>query len=287
MFITTKAEFIWDSSLSKYVEVSNDGYEYNGEVAQCHGDHSTNTDIGDSNPYDPNYDFPQFSYWQTAHASLHDTTGWPEPQQDFDELSLMDFTTMTGEEIMLALGYDPTDVEKYGEFIPEYEGWRENIAMEEFNITEGIYDVQAGQLGNKARGLAEDYATKTATTGMEMESTLGQGEQSLYNLYEQGEQVTSGGLGVRGGLSKRSRKGIVGQTSSALEQLGGKQRGITNTYETGIRDIQAESDILGGKRELNALDYSAEMADIYSGQKDDVWAYLTNLLLTYDVNPNE
>ena len=33
MFITTKAEFVWDKELEKYVEVHTEGFEYEGELA--------------------------------------------------------------------------------------------------------------------------------------------------------------------------------------------------------------------------------------------------------------
>ena len=41
MFITTKAEFVWDKDLKKYVEVHTEGYEYDGELALAQSPYQT------------------------------------------------------------------------------------------------------------------------------------------------------------------------------------------------------------------------------------------------------
>lgn len=278
MFITTKAEFIWDSSLSKYVEVSNDGYEYNGEVSKCHGDHSANPDLGESNPYDPNYDFEQFSYWQTTHSAVHggnmdlDETGG-------DDLTMQDFVDLSGEELMEEMGYDPADVEKYGEFVPEYDPWREEFALDRRDLERDIGALKTSQLAGRGEALKKSFGFQMEDIQQKMGGALGQGEQSLYNIYTQGQQVAAGGLGGRSGISRRARRGISGEVGAALGGFRSQGLQMENQLLASLSDLSTEAGILKFKDDLSALDYQEDITGARAEHTDEVWDYLRSLLM--------
>ena len=292
MFITTRAEFVWDKNLKQYTEVYTDGYEYNGVISKCHGDHS-GTDIGEGNPYDPNEtgQFYQFQGWNTTHNNYHSSTGAETGMGDSsgsgDGLTLYDFTTMSGDDIMRALGYAEDDVTKYSEFVPKPEEWREAYILEEYETTEDIYDFKEISHKNKMRGLEESYGATTSRLEGEAEGTLSQGEQNLFSLYEQGQQIAGGGLGMRKGMSERSRAGLVSQTKGAMDVLGGRQIEASNIYQTGMTDTMADLGELSKKRDLNLMNYNFNIQEARQTQSDDVYAFLSNLMLNYDIQPEE
>ena len=285
MFITTKAEFIWDSSLSKYVEVSNDGYEYDGEVLKCHGDHSgsdfLDEELAEENPYDPNASSIStrlFGTWQGEHNAFHggdmdlDETGG-------DDLTMQDFIDMSGEELMEEMGYDITDVEKYGEFVPQYDPWREEFAGQRRGIEQDIGALKTAQLAGRGESLKKSFGFQMEDIQQKMGGALGQGEQSLYNIYTQGQQVAAGGLGGRSGISRRARRGISGEVGAALGGFRSQGLQMENQLLASLSDLSTEAGILQFKDELSALDYQEDITGAQSAHRDEVWDYLRSLLM--------
>ena len=109
MFITTKSEFIWDGE--KYVETHTEGYEYEGELALA-GGHKYGSYRDDDD---------QDIYPTTT------TTGSSGP-------SLQDLTSKDIATLMADMGFDPTDIEKYAGYIPEFDPWKADYAQEEKGI---------------------------------------------------------------------------------------------------------------------------------------------------------
>ena len=104
MFITTKAEFIWDGE--QYVEVHTEGYDYEGELDLA---------ITDKEQIVSQY-------------GLLDSRGTHTP-------SLWNLINMNVDDVLKWMGYSDTDIDKYGYMVPEYDPYEENIARDEYDLT--------------------------------------------------------------------------------------------------------------------------------------------------------
>ena len=119
MFITTKAEFIWDGE--KYVETYTEGYEYEGEIALLDLEDDLSSSSGGT-------------------GGTGGTGGYGGP-------SLYDLTNKDIASIMKDMGFDPEDIEKYAGYIPEFDPWKAEYAEEEKGIGMARIGIEEKELG--------------------------------------------------------------------------------------------------------------------------------------------
>ena len=208
--------------------------------------------------------------------------------------------------------------DKYKEYAPTYDDWKEKYIQQDYDYAGQEYGL-AGEL----YGMAQDRATfeksqrqqqrSSAETGlqrqltgmgMQMGGTLSQAQESAYDIFGQGEQVASGGLGTRSGLTRRAMKGIEGSTQRGL--MGQAMSGLEakSQYENTLANLA--SGAFGSAQQLEqagisyeaagisydkaATDRNRAMEGLTSDYEDEMYDYLLMLgqmdIWSSNVNPN-
>ena len=179
--------------------------------------------------------------------------------------------------------YDPTSEfrsmfegidEKYLQFAPTYDDWKEKYIGAEYG-----YQGQEYGLAGELYGMAQDRATfekaqrgdrrggaetklqrQLTGMGMQMGGALSQAQSSAYDIFGQGEQVATGGLGARSGLTRRAMRGVESSTQRGL--MGQAMSGLEAKSQYQGTLAQLASDAFGSAQQLQQSGISYEAAGI-------------------------
>jgi len=208
--------------------------------------------------------------------------------------------------------------DKYKEYAPTYDDWKEKYIQQDYDYAGQEYGL-AGELYGMAqdratfeksqrqqqRGGAETTLQRQMTgMGMQMGGTLSQAQESAYDIFGQGEQVASGGLGSRSGLTRRAMKGIEGSTERGL--MGQAMSGLEakSQYENTLASLA--SGAFGSAQQLEqagigyesagidydraATDRNRAMEGLTHDYEDEMYDYLLMLgqmdIWSSNINPN-
>ena len=222
MFITTKAEFIWDGE--KYVETHTEGYEYEGELALA--------DIEDD--------------LDTIVTTPTEVSGGP---------SLYDLTSRDIASIMKDMGFDPEDIEKYAGYIPEFDPWKAGYAEEEKGVGMARIGIEEKELGLQ-RKLTEDlFGFGQQALSQQMFGAAQTGEQSLYQASQQGAAVEAAGLGKRTGITDRGKQAAMSQYGGQMETLALQGLEQETKYQASLEQLGYELETLGLEQSMLDIDY--------------------------------
>ena len=254
MFITTKSEFIWDGD--KYVETHTEGYEYEGELS-----------LADDIDYEEQYE------------NTTTTTGSSGP-------SLQDLTSKDIATIMSDMGFDQTDIEKYAGYVPEFDPWKSDYALEEKGIGLSRIGIEKQDLRTQ-RKLTEDlFGLGQQSLQNQMFGTAQAGEQSLYQSYQQGAALESAGLGKRSGISNRSKSAAMSQYGGQMESLALQGLEQEAKYQSSLDQLSSQLSSLGLEEEMIDIDYRRDVESEKRQYEDDFWEFMTFLKSEFDVGFN-
>ena len=254
MFITTKAEFVWDGE--KYVEIHTEGYEYKGDLALA--------DIED--------DLEE----QERHTGASGNYGSVMP-------SLYDLTTKDIGSIMSDMGFSSDEIKKYAGYVPTYDPWKEEYAAEELALGKERIGMEKSGI-KRQRELSSDlYGIGQQSLMQQIGASTDTGEQSLYGMFQQGAAVQSGGLGQRVNITGRGRKSAIEQSaqqasSFALQGLEQQRR-----YESSMDDFQSQLQMAGLQERGLDIDYRKDVEASQRAYEDEFWDFMTFLKTEFDI----
>ena len=255
MFITTKAEFIWDGE--KYVETYTEGYEYEGEIALLDLEDDLSSSSGGT-------------------GGTGGTGGYGGP-------SLYDLTNKDIASIMKDMGFDPEDIEKYAGYIPEFDPWKAEYAEEEKGIGMARIGIEEKELGLQ-RKLTEDlFGFGQQALQQQMFGAAQAGEQSLYQASQQGAAIESAGLGKRTGISDRGKRAAMSQYGGQLETLALQGLEQETKYQASLEQLGHQLDTLGLERQMLDVDYRRDVESEQRQYEDEFWEFMTFLKSEFDV----
>ena len=250
MFITTKAEFIWDGE--KYVETHTEGYEYEGELALA--------DIEDD--------------LDTIVTTPTEVSGGP---------SLYDLTSRDIASIMKDMGFDPEDIEKYAGYIPEFDPWKAGYAEEEKGFGMARIGIEEKELGLQ-RKLTEDlFGFGQQALSQQMFGAAQTGEQSLYQASQQGAAVEAAGLGKRTGITDRGKQAAMSQYGGQMETLALQGLEQETKYQASLEQLGYELETLGLEQSMLDIDYRTDVESEQRQYEDEFWEFMTFLKSEFDV----
>jgi len=259
MFITTKSEFIWDGD--KYVETHTEGYEYEGELSLAYGQ-------------DDLYS-REDQYGQSTSTSTS-TTGSTGP-------SLQDLTSKDVATLMADMGFDPSDIEKYAGYIPEFDPWKADYAAEEKGMGLARIGIEKQELSSQ-RKLTEDlFGLGQQSLQKQMFGTAQAGEQSLYQSYQQGAAVESAGLGKRTGITDRSKSTAMSQYGGQMESLALQGLEQEAKYKSSLDQLSYQLSSLGLEEQMIDIDYRKDVESEQRQYEDEFWEFMTFLKSEFDV----
>ncbi len=165
-------------------------------------------------------------------------------------------------------------IEEYKDFAPTYDDWKEkyiqqdyDYAGQEYGLAGELYGMaqdratfERAQRGQRREGAATNLQRQLTGMGMQMGSTLAQAQESAYDIFGQGEEVASGGLGTRSGLTRRAMRGIEQSAERGLagQAMSGLQ--AKSQYESTLADLAAGA--FGSAQQLQQAGISYESAGI-------------------------
>ena len=259
MFITTKSVFIWEGD--KYVETHTEGYEYEGELSLAYGQ-------------DDLYS-REDQYGQSTSTSTS-TTGSTGP-------SLQDLTSKDVATIMADMGFDPSDIEKYAGYIPEFDPWKSDYAREEKGMGLARIGIEKQELSSQ-RKLTEDlFGLGQQSLQKQMFGTAQAGEQSLYQSYQQGAALESAGLGKRSGISDRSKSAAMSQYGGQMESLALQGLEQETKYQSSLDQLSHQLSSLGLEEQMIDIDYRRDVESEQRQYEDEFWEFMTFLKSEFDV----
>ena len=259
MFITTKAEFIWDGD--KYVETHTEGYEYEGELALA----GIEEDLEE-----------QERLSETGGGTGGGTGGYGGP-------SLYDLTSRDIASIMKDMGFDTKDIEKYAGYIPEFDPWKAGYAKEEKELGESRIGIEEKELGLQ-RKLTEDlFGFGQQALQQQMFGAAQTGEQSLYQASQQGAAVEAAGLGKRTGITERGKRAAMSQYGGQMETLALQGLEQETKYQASLEQLGYELDTLGLEKSMLDIDYRRDVESEQRQYEDEFWEFMTFLKSEFDV----
>ena len=212
--------------------------------------------------------------------------------------------------------------EKYLQYAPTYDDYMEKYIGAEYDLKGQEYGL-AGEIFGMAQDRSafekgeRDRLRQSATdslslslTGMgrQMGSTLASSQDSAYNIFSQGEQVASGGLGTRSNLTSKAMENIESSTESTL--MGQAMSGVQakSTYQDTLAGISGQALSSAQALEQAGISYEAagisydragiqrdkQMENLVQDYEDEMYDYLLMLGQNFDiwggdggsVNPN-
>ena len=246
MFITTKAEFIWDGE--KYVETHTEGYEYEGELELAivgEGGGGSGSDYGG---YGEGTEFP----------TLEDLLG-------------MDISS-----IFSKMGFTDAEVSDYDYMVPEYDPYLSNLALDEYNL-----DLES--IGLKQEGYEAQMETSTSLYDLTRESQSADlysvsqaGEARGTQAYGQEAAAFAGGLGGTrarriGGMGREAIETGV-ETESDRIRRAGEQSKVQ--YESAIDTSEREIEALQVSRSASLLDYEKTVGTLERNFETEFWDFI-------------
>jgi hypothetical protein len=201
--------------------------------------------------------------------------------------------------------------EKYLEFAPTYDSWKEKYIGGEYDLQGQEYGL-AGELygmaqersifekGERDRGresASDTLAFSLRGMGQQMGSTLASAQDSTYDIFSQGEQVASGGLGTRSNLTKKSMKSVEDTTERSLMSQAMTGIGAKSAYEDTLASISGQAFSSAQALEQSGISYEAagisydragmqrdkQMEGLVKDYEDEMYDYLLMLGQNFDV----
>ena len=247
MFITTKAEFIWDGE--KYVETHTEGYEYEGELELAivgeGGGGTGNTGYGGS------------------------TGGVSFP-------TLEDLLGMDIGSIFSGMGFKDEEISDYDYMVPEYDPHFANLAFDEYTL-----DLES--IGLKQEGFESQMETATNLYDLTKESQSADlysvtqvGEAKGYEAFGQESAALAGGLGGTRArrLSRMGKEAIETgvETESDRIRRAGEQSKVQ--YESAIDESERAIDALEISRQASLFDYEKTVGTLERDYEEEFWDFI-------------
>ena len=251
MFITTKAEFIWDGE--KYVEVHTEGYEYEGELELAGAD-------------DDDY------------TSGSSTTTGGEGGPSLDDLMNKDVA-----QIMKEMGYSSEDIEKYSGYAPEFDPWKSGYAQEAYDVNLTRMDLEQSGI-ETSRKLTEDlFGLSQQNLTQQMFGATQAGEQSLYGAFQQQSAIGGAGLGQRSNITNRMKSEAMSQYGTQMDTLGLQGLEQESKFTAQMDDYTNQLSMLETDRGMADIDLRKDVESEQRQYEDDFWEFMTFLKTNFDV----
>ena len=201
--------------------------------------------------------------------------------------------------------------EKYLQFAPTYDDYMEKYIGAEYDLQGQEYGL-AGEIYQMAEDRAvfetderDRQRTSASDTlslslrgmGQQMGSTLASAQDSAYNIFSQGEQVTSGGLGTRSNLTTRAMSSIEDSTQASLmnQAMSGIQ--AKSNYEDTLSNLSGQAFSSAQALEQAGISYDAagigyeragikrdqQMEGLVKDYEDEMYDYLLMLGENFDI----
>ena len=201
--------------------------------------------------------------------------------------------------------------EKYLQFAPTYDDYMEKYIGAEYDLQGQEYGL-AGEIYQMAEDRAvfetderDRQRTSAADTlslslrgmGQQMGSTLASAQDSAYNIFSQGEQVASGGLGARSNLTTRAMSSIEDSTQASLmnQAMSGIQ--AKSNYEDTLANLSGQAFSSAQALEQAGISYDAagigyeragikrdqQMEGLVKDYEDEMYDYLLMLGENFDI----
>ena len=197
--------------------------------------------------------------------------------------SLYDLTTKDIGSIMRDMGFSEDEISKYSGYAPTYDPWKEEFAAEEKLLAERRLDIEKTGLGRE-RELTEDlYGIGKQSMQRQIFGVSQAGEQSLYDVFQQGSAIESAGLGARSSLAKRGRKSVIGQTSQQSEMIGLQGLEQTKRYESALEGFDDRLDMIGIEEAGLDVQYRRDVESAQREYEDDFWDFMTFLQTNFEI----
>jgi len=119
---------------------------------------------------------------------------------------------------------------------------------------------EKAQRGDRRGGAETKLQRQLTGMGMQMGGALSQAQSSAYDIFGQGEQVATGGLGARSGLTRRAMRGVESSTQRGL--MGQAMSGLEAKSQYQGTLAQLASDAFGSAQQLQQSGISYEAAGI-------------------------
>ena len=192
------------------------------------------------------------------------------------------------------LQYAPT----YDDYMEKYIGGEYDLKGQEYGLAGEIYGMaqerSAFEKGERARGresASDTLAFSLRGMGQQMGSTLASAQDSTYNIFSQGEQVSSGGLGTRSNLTRRAMGSVEDSTEANLmsQAMSGIQ--AKSTYEDTLAGLSGQAFSSAQALEQAGISYDAagisydragmqrdkQMESLVKDYEDEMYDYLLML----------
>ena len=200
---------------------------------------------------------------------------------------------------------------KYLKFAPKYDDYKEKYISGEYDLKGEEYGL-AGEIFGMARDRSafeqseRDRGRQSAQDtlglslrgmGQQMSGTLASTQESAYNIFNQGEQVASGGLGTRSGLTSRSMKGLESNTERTLTSQAMSGIGAKSQYEDSLASLSGQAlssaqslqqagisyDAAGISYERAGMQMDRQMEDLTKDYEKEMYDYLLMLGQNFDI----
>lgn len=164
--------------------------------------------------------------------------------------------------------------EKYLQFAPTYDDWKEKyigaeygyqgqeygLAGELYGLAQDRSIFEKAQRGQRRGGAETKLQRQLTGMGMQMGGALSQAQSSAYDIFGQGEQVATGGLGSRKGLTRRAMRGVESSTQRGL--MGQAMSGLEakSQYQGTLAELASSA--FGSAQQLEQSGISYEAAGI-------------------------
>lgn len=255
MFVTTKAEYIWDSSSNKYIEVYTEGYEYSGEVAFLQ---SSMEDLMRSMGYDEeNIEkyagfAPSYEQWQEKY--LEEEYGYAGEEYD-----------IAGEQYRMAGERDVFATARRGEA-------REAAGKELGFAYQTMGQQMTGTLASSQTQAYDIFAQGEQVAAGGLGARKGLTQRGMQTL-EAGTETALGGQAMTGLRAEAAYEGTLSDVAASA--FGAAQQYETAGLQYDLADIgfrRAGSEYRSGYEELYR-DYEQSMYDylLMLGQEFDIW----------------
>ena len=243
MFITTKAEFIWDGE--QYVEVHTEGYDYEGELDLA---------ITDKEQIVSQY-------------GLLDSRGTPTP-------SLWNLINMNVDDVLKWMGYSDTDIDKYGYMVPEYDPYEENIARDEYDLTMEAISNKESAYNQKIKESTSMYQLSQEQRSSNLYDIAQAGEMKGYEAFAQESAVSGGGLGMS---NKRARSAMIRASESESDKIRMSGLSDKSQYESAIDTVERDIDSLETERGSTLLDLEKSVGRAERNYETEFWDFISFL----------
>jgi len=198
---------------------------------------------------------------------------------------MSDIVNMGETEIMYEYGFKEADHEKIGAFLPMYDSFKEENINTKYDSMRGQEGLRRAGYANQGELISKQLGYGQSKLSMQSESALGQSEQNMYGVVQQGRMLASQGLGGRTGATKRAARGVGNQYGSQAGQLALQGAEMQDTTESKLRDLSGK--IQGSNLESQMLD-AKENIDI-AGERGkyekDLFNYFMTLAQHFDIKP--